>query len=62
MSGIKSLLKSRKFALTCIPVLAIILKEFGYDISEDTMIQLVTTIGVLVAAISAEDVAKKLRD
>jgi len=62
MNVLKKLISSRKFWLSMIPVAALISKELGIDISEETMVQLITTISVLVAGIAASDVAERLRD
>ena len=59
MKGLISLLKSRKFILTLIPVITMVLNELGFaDISNEMLVTLVTSIGVLVAAIAHEDANK----
>ena len=59
MKGIISLFKSRKFVLTLIPVITLVLNEMGYaQVSNETLIGLVSAVGVLVASISYEDAGK----
>ena len=64
MSGILSLLKSRKFWIAIVGILSVVLNEsFGMDeVSVKSLSDaIVVIVGILIAAIAIEDSAEKIR-